>query len=67
MWMKRFVGVSSFVALAVLVTGAGCGENKAATEKCAESANGEGCKTCCTDNGATEYAFVSGDGCTCRK
>ena len=50
----------------ILMTGAGCGTNKAATEACKDSKDGDKCGECCIKNGAKNFGFVSGGGCVCR-
>ena len=66
MWTKRIAGVLVFVVAPLMMTGAGCKVNQAASDKCKDSENGEKCDACCKENGANGYTFVSGSGCTCR-
>lgn len=65
--MKRAAPASLLFALFVAVTGSSCKENKAATEQCKGSDKAEACEICCKENGAPNYAFVSGGGCMCRE
>lgn len=52
--------------LGLALLAAACKENKAATEKCKAAEKAEACELCCKDNGAPNYAFVSGGSCLCR-
>jgi hypothetical protein len=64
--VRGWAALLVFVIAPITLTGAACGENKPATEQCKDAKNGDACNTCCKDNGAQNYAFVSGAGCTCR-
>ncbi|NUP04903.1 MAG: hypothetical protein HOW73_02455 [Polyangiaceae bacterium] len=66
MWIKRSFGIFFLVIVPIVATGAGCEENRVATDKCKSSPDGDKCNTCCKDNGANGYTFLSGNGCTCR-
>ena len=53
------IGASATIAV-------GCAENTAASAKCKQVTDGDGCKKCCSDNGANGSTFVTGGACTCR-